>query len=165
MLSDLARVLTTGHYPETSLAEARLRCAKIRADLAAGRDPDNETPPLADAPTGSTRPCFETIASEWHELNRNRWKSHHAADVLDSLQREVFPTIGAKPIDQITPPEILALLEPVQRRGAVETAHRLRNRISAAFGLAIARGYITTDPAERIGKALMPIVRQGKRPP
>jgi integrase len=104
------------------------------------------------------------MALEWHKTNTRRWKPSQAAHVMETLIREVFPTIGAKPIDQITAPDVIAVLRPIQARGTIEAAHRLRNRISGAFGLAIANGYIEHAPAARVGKAMMPIVKDRKHP-
>src|SRR3546814_3529238 len=41
---------------------------------------------------------------------------------------------------------ILALLRNVENRGAIETAHRLRQRISAVFVYGIAAGLCDSDP-------------------
>ncbi|WP_418361253.1 phage integrase central domain-containing protein [Tardibacter chloracetimidivorans] len=48
-------------------------------------------------------------------------------------------------------------------RGEVETAKRVRQRISAVFVYAIAQGICQTDPAERLGKVLKPL-RKGHQP-
>jgi integrase len=56
------------------------------------------------------------------------------------------------------------VLRPIQARGAIEAAHRLRNSIAGAFGLAIAAGLIEHNPAARIGKAIMPNVRNRRHP-
>ena len=49
---------------------------------------------------------------------------------------------------------MLELLRAVERRGARETARRLRQRISAVFELAIGEGWCTNDPAEKVGRGL-----------
>ena len=46
----------------------------------------------------------------------------------------------------IAPAEILALLRVVERRGARETAHRLRQRIHAVFKLARVEGWCLSNP-------------------
>jgi hypothetical protein len=54
----------------------------------------------------------------------------HAADVLRSLERDAFPAIGDLPLTSIESPKVLEVLNAVEQRGAIETAHRLRQRIS-----------------------------------
>ncbi len=125
------------------------------------RTEEEEATPPPPAPTKAT---FEQIAREWHAINRPRWKPSHAAHVLDTLVREVFPALGAKQIDQITAPQVLEVLRPIRSRGAIEAAHRLRNRVAGAFDLAIATGLIEHNPAARIGKAMMPIVKNRRHP-
>ena len=41
---------------------------------------------------------FEAIAREWHALQQSTWVPVHAHDVIHSLERDVFPTIGNVPI-------------------------------------------------------------------
>jgi hypothetical protein len=53
--------------------------------------------------------------------------------VLRGLTRDVFPVIGKLAVDEVKAPKIREMLKAVQREGAIETAHRLRQRISAIF--------------------------------
>ena len=92
------------------------------------------------------------------------WKPHHAADVRATLQAEIWPKFGEKPISAISAPEILAVLRSVQVRGAIELAHRLRQRISAVYAFAIASGTTTVNPVAGLERALMPVVRVSCRP-
>src|SRR3546814_1160134 len=69
-----------------------------------------------------------------------RWSAVHSRDVWVSLERDVLPVIGDEPIAKLKAPAILALLRNVENRGAIETAHRLRQRISAVFVYGIAAG-------------------------
>lgn len=73
--------------------------------------------------------------------------------------KDVFPQIGHLPIDTITTPLIVQLLRPIEARGAVETAHRTRQRLSEIFSRAIGSGLAIVDPAAVAGRALAPIKR------
>src|SRR3546814_21111995 len=94
---------------------------KIEANLEAGRN------------------TFERVARQWHEMAKPQWAAIHASDVLRSLERDIFPEIGEIPIADLTPPIIYDVLKAIEARGAVETAKRLRQRISAVFLFAIPR--------------------------
>ncbi|MDB5592662.1 hypothetical protein [Enterovirga sp.] len=96
-------------------------------------------------------------------MQRGRWVEKHAADVLISLERDVFPKIGTLPVWQITPLDLLGVLREVEKRDAKETAKRLRQRISsvAKYAIIAARGEV--DPAAALGEALLPIKR-GRQP-
>lgn len=61
------------------------------------------------------------------------WAERHAADVIGSLERDVFPYLGTETLKDITPSDVLDVLRKIERRPAIETAHRIRQRMSAVF--------------------------------
>lgn len=81
----------------------------------------------------------------------------------NSFVQDVYPKLGHLPIDAITTPLVLKVLRPVKERGAIETAHRIRQRISEVFARAIGSGIVAADPAGVAQRALSPIKR-GKQP-
>src|SRR5690606_17436384 len=93
---------------------------------------------------------FETIAREWFEQQKGRWTEVHAGDVIGSLERDIFPALGRLPISAIDAPLVLDTLRAIERRGAIETAKRLRQRISAVFVYAISEGRAKDDPAATV---------------
>ncbi|WP_231854149.1 tyrosine-type recombinase/integrase [Gluconacetobacter diazotrophicus] len=152
------QTLTFGAYPEMSLADAREAAVMARRRIRA-----NE-PAAMVAPAGAVpAPAFELVAREWHENRRDLWTAQYALDVIRSLERDVFPAIGRLPIATLTPTAVLDVLRAIQERGAIETAHRVRQRISDVFVYAIASGIATSDPAAIIASALRPVVR-GRQP-
>jgi integrase len=54
---------------------------------------------------------------------------------------------------------VLKALRVVEQRPAVETAHRIRQRMSDVFVFGIANGVCANDPAAIVRKALAPVVR------
>ncbi|ARU15905.1 tyrosine-type recombinase/integrase [Croceicoccus marinus] len=159
------RRIVFGPYPEISLKKARELREDARRELREGRDPGEEYRRRAARRTAGVEHdhTFEAVARRWHELQAPQWKAQHAQDVLTSLEAEVFPQIGAQDVSELKPPKIRELLQAVQERGAIETAHRIRQRISAVFKFAIASGLAEMDPAASIGAALRPVIR-GKQP-
>jgi integrase len=159
--------LTFGAYPDVTLAEARARCQAARQQLrekinpAAAHRTGNNAPTIDAPPSG--QPTFEVLAREWHAKQRAAWGERHAQDVLDCLEKDVFPAIGSLPLSTITPPLVYVVVHAIELRGAVETAHRVRQRISATFVYGIARGLCDTDPAATIRGALAPVVK-GRMP-
>lgn len=105
-----------------------------------------------------------TQADNWTAHPHGRWSAVHAADVLTSLERDVLPTVGKEPIATLKAPAILRLLQAVERRGAIETAHRLRQRISGVFVYGIAAGLCEGDPAASLAKALKPVPETKHQP-
>ncbi len=134
-------LLTFGRYPEMTLAQARARCDAARLAIAAGADPRGDR-------AAASIDNFESVARAWHAARIDRWSSVHAGDVLASLERDVFPAIGAKRLAEIDEGGVLELLECVEARGCVETARRLRQRIDGVFRFARRRRLVSHNPAD-----------------
>ena len=141
--------LTYGIYPEVSLSEARERMWATRKLLRDGLNP-------AHAPTPPDRQTFGNATSKWLSLQREGWKPKHALTVEGRINADLLPVLGAKPLEDIKPRDILQLLEPVQERGAIEVAHRLRQYANAIFECAIALDWCDNNPAASIGRGLKP---------
>lgn len=152
-----------GAYPLVALAHARTKRDEAYTVLCEGHDPGVAKRLKIAANLEAGRQTFERTAREWHANAKAQWATIHAKDIIRSLERDVFPTIGALPIAQLTPPLILAVLREIESRGAIETAKRVRQRISAVFVYAIAQGIAQTDPAEKLGAVLKPL-RKGRQP-
>lgn len=157
------KALSLGAYPAVTLAEAREARDAAKATLRAGRDPAvaKRLRKLANARDNAN--TFEAIGREWYGLQKSQWTERHAADVLVSLERDVFPTFGGIPIGEISAADVLALLRPIEKREAKETARRTRQRISAIFVYAIASGRAVTDPAALVKGAMAPM-KKGRQP-
>lgn len=143
------KLLCLGQWPDLQLLDARGKAETARDLVAQGVDPSG------------SRKCvqictFEMVARQWHALQIEHWTERHAADVLVSLERDVFPELGPLPIGAIGSPAILQVLRDVEARGSIETARRIRQRISAVMAFAIAEGLTSQDPAAVVGRALRP---------
>jgi integrase len=158
------KLLTFGLYPEVSLVAARAEREKAKAALREGRDPAVEKKQAAAARTIGASNTFEACARAWHELNKPRWSEVHAGNVIDSLENDLFPAIGSLPIKDVTEALLLDALRKVERRGAIETAHRIRQRASDVFAYAAAGGMRTGDPAAVVKSLLKPKPKASKQP-
>ena len=158
------KVLTFGLYPEVTLAEARDERDAARKLLREHRDPATEKRKrkmVAYAAAGAT---FEVVAKQWHEAQRARWSPLQATKVRQAFERDVYPHIGALPLIDVDGPTVLRMLRRVEDRGAIDTAKRIRQHVSAVFGYGMAEGICPADPASTIGRALKPITKKGKQP-
>lgn len=157
------KTMAFGAYPLVSLSDARTKRDEAYTILCEGRDPAVARKLKVEANIEASRQTFERVAREWHENVKPQWAGRHADDVLRSLERDVFPSIGNAPIAELTPPIILGVLREIESRGAIETAKRARQRISATFVYGIAQGICSHDPAEKLGAVLKPL-RKGRQP-
>lgn len=150
----IQKTLTIGSYPAISLKDAREARDLAKSMLAKGTEPKPNDLFQRAEPPEDIRPTFEAIGRDWHNLQKGRWSKVHSKDVLDNLESDVFPDLGHLPIDDIQAPAVLTLLQGIANRGAVETAHRTRQRISAIFVYGIATGQARHDPAASLSIAL-----------
>ncbi len=158
------KTLSFGSYPAMTLLEARQRRDEAKAMLREGRDPAVERRVAVQAKAAEHGNTFEIVARRWYDLRKPTWSEVHAADVLRSLDRDAFPAIGDLPLAAIESPKLLEMLNAIEQRGAIETAHRLRQRVSDIFVYAIAAGLAKADPAASLGKALRKKPRAKKQP-
>ena len=148
------KTLTIGTYPAISLKEARDARDAAKALLAKGVEPKPvDLFERAPVPV-DTRPTFKAVGLAWHALQKQGWSKIHAKDVMENLEGDVFPVLGHLPIDDIQAPAVFKLLQGIVDRGAVETAHRTRQRISAIFVYGIVMEQATRDPAASLAIAL-----------
>jgi hypothetical protein len=138
------KLLSLGTYPEISLADARTRRDEARKQVAHGIDPGAVRKSMKQAETAETE-TFEVIAREWHTKFTPTWTSIHAATIMSRLERDLFPWMGKRPINEIRAPELLAVLRRVESRGALETAHRIRTIAGQIFRYAVATGRAERD--------------------
>src|SRR6478735_7728160 len=59
----------------------------------------------------------------------------------------LLPAVGQRPLDQIEPHELLAVLRRQETKGNLETARRTRAFASRVFRYAVATARAKTDPA------------------
>lgn len=141
-------------FGSIALADARARRDAALERRARGEDPR----PRAIAIT-----TFEEAARAWHAHRTDGWSPVHAVDVIEALERNVFPAIGAAELDSITRPAVLQLLERVEARGAIETARRLRQRIEAVFEFARAKGWTSIANPADVREALAAAPASGRQ--
>lgn len=157
------KLLSIGPYPAVSLSEARRLRDEAKETLRKGKDPGvvkKLSKLVGERQSGET---FELIAREWHTMQKPQWVERHAADVIGSLEDEVFPHVGTSPIREIGVPEVMGLLRKIEARGAIETARRVRQRMSAVFVYAISTGRAVGDPAAIVKGAMAPL-KKGRQP-
>lgn len=163
--------LSLGTYPDTGLSLARKKADEARRLVSEGVDPSDvrkaakadvlrkrQAQALADAGLPAID-SFEAVAREW-------LSQVHAVKVSDGqsertqlrLEREVFPWIGREPIASIKAPALLACLRRVEARGALGTAHRVKQACGQVFRYGIATGRCERDPAADLRDALASVV-------
>lgn len=97
---------------------------------------------------------FEHVAREWHEKQKDRFTIKHHKAVLTRLENDVFPLLGSRPINQIKAPELLVTVQKIEKRGAIDLAHRAMQTAGEIFRYAIATGRAERDISADLRGAL-----------
>jgi integrase len=135
------KLLAIGAYPDVSLKRAREKRDDARKLLADGIDPSAKRRAEKEQQVNT----FEAVAREWLVLQEKSLDESTLTRERSRLQNFVFPHLGNRPIAQITPPELLAVLRRIESRGTNDTAHRTRSICSRVFRYAVATGRAERD--------------------
>ena len=149
--------ISLGVYPDVGLKDARKKHAEARELLAAGVDPSANKKAAKAAKGVRAGNSLEVIAREWFASRAPNWKENHSSKIITRLEKDIFPWLGARPITEITAPELLAVMRRIESRGALETAHRALACCGQVFRYAIATGRALRDPAADLRGALPPV--------
>jgi integrase len=154
------KMLALGVYPDVTLAVARERRTQAQKQLATGNDPGEVRKEAKLLATAKRLNSFESVAREWLDKRKHEWAPITAEVARDRIEQHIFPKLGQRPIADITPPEVLAMLRVVEDRGTLETARRVMQLSGKIFMYAIATGRAERNPVPDLRGALKtPVVK------
>ena len=149
-------VLVVGHFPETTLAQARTAVQEQRELLSKGIDPKTAAPrrrrlrrlPSHSAPTGSKH-SVEFLAHEFMErhVKPNRDRPEYVQDILnrDVLHADAWLGRDAR---TIKPREVIELLDKIVARGSPVMANRTAGIIGQMFLYGVHRAIVESSPVQ-----------------
>ena len=156
LIAGKEKLISHGVYPEVTLKEARAKRDTERKKVAAGLDPGAMRKAEALSKVLQSENTFEAVAREWFSKREPLWSESHSIRVLRRLEQMLFPWIGARPVAEVSAAELLAVLRRIEARGAVETAHRVRQYASEILRYGIATLRVERDVAADLRGALAP---------
>ncbi len=151
------KLLSLGVYPDVGLKAARTKRDLFRSMLADGIDPGENRKAVKAARQERAANSFEVVAREWYAKQAPNWAEHHGDRIIRRFERDIFPWIGGRPIADVTAPELLAAVQRIENRGALETAHRALGNCGQVFRYAVATGRALRDPSGDLRGALPPV--------
>jgi len=151
------KLLSLGPYPTISLKDAREKREAAKRLLLDHQDPGEVKKAQKLAAVYGGEDSFEYVAREWIENNSRTWVESHTARLARRLEQYVFPWIGKRKVSQITAPELLSLVRQLEKRGTVETAHRVFACCGQIFRYAVATGRTERDITGDLRGALTPV--------
>lgn len=154
-LAGKQKTLSLGTYPAVSLAKARQRRDKARELLADGIDPSTAKREDKQAKADAAANTFEAVARDWLKKTQGKRAAITQLKVATWLEKDAFPFIGHLPISTIGPRDVLEkVVRKVEARGAIDTAHRLKQLCGQVFRYAVVTGTAERDVTSDLREAL-----------
>ncbi|MGJ7492890.1 tyrosine-type recombinase/integrase [Variovorax sp. ZT4R33] len=138
--------LALGVYPEVGLKDARDKCATAKQALERGEDPGALRKTAKARAVHETANTFEAVARDWLGHQAGRWEAVTLGRATASLEADIFPTLGSRPMASITARDVMDAVRKIEKRGAGEMAARVLQRIKSAFRYAVTNGRIEHNP-------------------
>jgi integrase len=148
------KVLALGVYPIVTLAIARSKRDEAKKRLSDGEDPALEKKAAKLRLQQKAENNFESVAREWHAKQEKKLSGDYWRSKLHRLECDIFPKIGAYPIEDITSAQILSAIRSIEKRGAHEMARRSLQMCGQIFRYAIATGRCASDQTYALHGAL-----------
>jgi integrase len=152
MVDGKTTVRGLGAHPKVSLAAARKAADAMRSELKAGGTAERPAPVRRERrrpePIQSTSPTFRQCAEAVIELRSPLWRGQRTANQWpETLESYVYPTIGDKPVSEITSRDIVGILTPIWT-DKPKTCIDVRQRISMVMDWSIANEYRHDNPVD-----------------
>lgn len=150
------KLMALGVYPAVSLNAARRLRDEAKLLKATGVDPMEQRKIAklkAMNPDGET---FKAVALEWLKRQMPLWSEVHAKRCTRQFEKDLFPYIGSRKINELEPVEVLAAIRKTEARGALETADRGLQLAGQVFRYAVSTGRAARDVTADLKGALTP---------
>jgi integrase len=132
-----------GGYPETSLAEARIKADDARKKLKDGENPSAE------------RKAVKVSGMTFAEAAESYLKTRQESGLKDTngirlrLQKHVLPALGKIPLKNISTPQVLEAVLAIKKKRE-EMAKRCRTYCNQIYQHAIVRGWTDKNPVREL---------------
>ncbi|MDR9498886.1 MAG: tyrosine-type recombinase/integrase [Hydrogenovibrio sp.] len=154
-----------GQYPVVSLAEARQLRDQAKHLVRQGLNPNDvrkkereEIREAEDVEEGMTlRDLYEEYADFKTTAYGDREPDWHVSTLEKHtlrFEKHVFPTLGAKPIEQLHERDLEECLLQVQQRGALVNRNKIKSVFNMLFRYAKSKRYIERDIGKYVSDAL-----------
>jgi integrase len=144
------KLMSLGKYPDVSLAQARERHSEARKLFATGVDPMAQRKAEKTAEKAAIENSFQSVAAQWLQHWQDGKSPRHVEYIKRRMDADILPRLGPRPIAEIEAPELVAMANAIQDRGARDIAKRALETVGQVFRFGIAHGYSKRNPASEI---------------
>lgn len=153
------KTLALGVYPHVSLAQARRRTEEAHKALAEGIDPTAVRRSAKADRIVEALNTFEVLARQWQMKISGMRSASTRKKIGNWLEHDVFPLIGKMPVATIRPRDILRVVQRVEARGAIDSAHRIKQVCGQILRFGVAMDLVERDVTVDLRGALAPVPR------
>jgi len=147
------RTARLGRYPDMSLDMAREEAMRLRQLARDGRNPVAEKKIERIRNRVQSETTFEKIAAELLEGKKKNVSAAFHKKIEGGLRANLYPLLGALPIQSIDPPILREALRKIEVRGSLDMLANVRRWAGEVFDYAKAHGqYMGDNPAHALMK-------------
>jgi integrase len=139
---------TIGDYRMISLRVARAKAQKYAQMVAQGISPVATA--RRDRGAESKADVLREAAELYVATAMAGKSAEYRRTTRRALDKDVLPAIGGKPINAVTPDDIVAICERIKSRGSPKMALHTRNVVKRLYAYLIARQLASSNPAELV---------------
>jgi integrase len=151
------KLLSLGTFPTTSLKEARTLKDDAKKHLSNDIDPSALKKEIKQNKLAESKNSFEAVTREWILKHNNKWSKSNTTIVTRRFERDIFPLIGKQGIATIKAPQLLTVIQRIEKRGVLYSAHKALQNCGQVFRFAIATARTENDPSAALKGALPPL--------
>lgn len=146
--------VTIGGYPAFSIKQARDKHEEMRGLVERGESPAKakQTAAVERQVAVERAVTFRVFAARWIDETLFYRSASYRAQIVRWLDSYVYPAIGDKPLANVLPRDILAILDDLV--GTPTTADRVRVIVQQIYNFAIRKLLVDTNPATPLRGAI-----------
>lgn len=152
--------LAMGSYPTVTLTAARRAREAAKLKRSDGINPLQARQVEKLKATVGTGDTLAAAAGDWLARGKPNWSSTHYVRESRNINKDLIPYLGKRAIADILPIELLAVIQKVEERGALDVAHRVLMTAHGVWCHAVATGRAARDITPDIKKALKPHIKE-----
>ena len=145
--------LTLGKYPALSLAKARTKAIEARELLVDDIDPKDYRDDQLLSKQTKLNNTLQVVFDSWFSVKKTSIKELTAKKLKQRLDKYLLSYLGKKPINEITAPQTIKVLQPLANEGKLETVGRICRNLNEIMTFAVNTGIIEHNRLAGIGKA------------
>ena len=146
-------MLSLGHYPDTSLREARQLRDEYKQALRDGIHPQLHKSKRKG--TKQKQLTFQEVYEMWFDkMKKGDWKQSYALDVEQRTRMYLLPVLGDKPIGDIDIKMLIDLLLEIDEQGKYDTREKIQSILTRILRYAVGKQLTKSNPAREISSDL-----------